>query len=192
MAVIGDSVPWKEALGRIAADVERRAGQKRWTNRTGFLMERDVMVASFAMRKLLDTPGKISDEAKAERVQVVSHPLVGQQPDFWSSHEFWEIFDLGQGNHERISARELCNRVIHSVVFSFNGSEAPPHRLDGIFVASDWSSKNSLTYIEVAELVRVIRIHAADDVVCITMRRDSDGRMQVTKASREQPPDPVR
>ncbi|PWD52051.1 hypothetical protein C8046_16765 [Serinibacter arcticus] len=155
-------------------------------------MERDVMVASFAMRKLLDAPGKISDEAQAERVQVVSHPPAGQQPDFWSRHEFWEMFDLDQGDHERISVRELCNRVIHSVVFSFNGSEEPPHRLDGIFVASDWSSRKSLTYIEVAELVRVLRIYAIDDIVYVAMQRDSDGRMQVTKASREQPPDPVR
>lgn len=188
--MIGDSVPWKEALGRIAVDVERRAGQKRWTDRTGFLVERDVMVASFAMRKLLDTPGKISDEAQAERVQVLSHPLVGQQPGFWSRREFWEMFDLDQGNHERISVRELCNRIIHSVVFSFNGSEEPPHRLDGIFVASDWSSRKSLTYIEVAELVRVLRLYAVDDVVYMAMRRDSGGRMQVTKASREEPCDP--
>lgn len=124
-------------------------------------------------------------------MQVVSHPLVGQQPDLRSRHEFWEMFDLDPGNHERISVRELCNRVIHSVVFSFNGSEVPPHRLNGIFVASDWSSRNSLTYIEVAELVRVLRIYAVDDVVYMAMRRDSGGRMQVTKASREQPRDPV-
>lgn len=185
--MIDDAVPWKEALGRIAVDVERRAGQKRWTARTGFLVERDVMVASFAMRKLLDTPGKISDETKAERVQVLSHPLVGQQPDFWSRHEFWQMFDLEQGNRERISVRELCNRVVHSVVFSFNGSEKPPHRLDGIFVASDRSSKQSLTYIEVTELVRVLRNYADDDVVYMTMHRDADGRMHVTEASREAP-----
>lgn len=183
--MIGDSVPWKEALGRIAVDVERRAGQKRWTNRTSFLVERDVRVASFAMRNLLDAPGKISDEAQSERVQVLSYPLVGQQPDFWSRHEFWEMFDLDQCNHERISVRELCNRVIHSVVFSFNGSEEPPHRLDGIFVASDRSSRRSLTYIEVAELVRVLRIFAVDDVVNIAMQRDPGGKMQVTKASRQ-------
>ena len=188
--MIGDSVPWKEALGRIAVDVERRAGQKRWTDRTGFLVERDVMVASFAMRKLLDTPGKISDEASAEYVQVLSHPLVGQQPDFWSRHEFWEMFDLEQGTHERISVREFCNRVIHSVVFSFNGSEEPPHRLEGIFVASDWSSRRSLTYIEVSELVRVLRIYAVDDVAYMTMHRDADGSMHVTSASRERPRDP--
>lgn len=94
--MIDDSVPWKETLDRMADEVERRASQKRWTNRTGFLMERDVMIASFAMRKLLDTPGKISDEARGELVQVISHRLVGPQPDFWNRYEFWEMFDLDQ------------------------------------------------------------------------------------------------
>ncbi|GAA2086382.1 hypothetical protein [Brevibacterium salitolerans] len=185
--MIDDSAPCKETLGRIAVDIERRAGQKRWTDRTGFLMERDVMVASFAMRKLLDTPGKISDGAEAERVQVLSHPLKGQPPDFWSRHEFWEMFDLKQGKREQISVRELCNRVVHSVVFSFNGSEEPQHRLEGIFVASDFSSKRSLTYIEVTELVRVLRVYAHDDVVYMAMHRDADGRMRVTEACRERP-----
>lgn len=89
-----------------------------------------------------------------------------------------------------VSVREFCNRVIHSVVFSFNGSEEPPHRLEGIFVASDWSSRRSLTYIEVSELVRVLRIYAVDDVAYMTMHRDADGSMHVTNASRERPRDP--
>ncbi|WP_454730399.1 hypothetical protein [Cellulosimicrobium protaetiae] len=185
--MIGDSVPWKETLDRIATDIERRAGQKRWTDRTGFLMERDVMVASFAMRKLLDTPGKVSDEARRESVEVLSHPLVGKHPDFYDRYEFWEMFDLEQGEQERISVRELCNRVVHSMVFSFNGTEEPPHRLEGIFVASDWSAKRSLTYICVAELVRALRVFADDDVLLLRMQRDESGFMHVIKASRELP-----
>ncbi len=183
--MIADSVPWKETLGRIATDVERRAGQARWTERTGFLVERDVMIASFAMRKLLDSPGKISDEARAEGVQVLSHPLVGKPPDIWDRHEFWDRFDLGEGTQETISVRELCNRVLHSLVFSFNGSEESPHRLEGIFVASDWSSRRSLTYVEIAEWTRTVRLYADDDVVHLRMQRDADGTMQVTQASRE-------
>jgi len=182
--VIGDSVPWKEALARIATDVERRAGQQRWTDRTGFLVERDIMVACFAMRKLLDTPGKISDEARAERASVLSHPLVGKVPDFYDQHEFWEMFDLEQGAHEQLGLRELCNRVVHSLVFSFNGSEQPPHRLEGVFVASDKSSRNSLTYISVVELVRVFRVFAEDDVAVMSMRRDASGAMRVITALR--------
>ncbi len=143
------------------------------------------MIASFAMRKLLDTPGKISDEARGELVQVLSHRLVGPQPDFWNRYEFWEMFDLDQVEQERISVRELCNRVVHSLVFSFCASEEPPHRLEGIFVASDKSSKKSLTYIEVAELVQVLRIYANDEVVSLEMVRDEAGRASIVRASRE-------
>ena len=38
------SIPWKHELRKMAAALERRAGMRRWTERTGFLVERDVML----------------------------------------------------------------------------------------------------------------------------------------------------
>ncbi len=181
--MIGDSVPWKEELLRVAGSIERRANQQRWTDRTGFLVERDVMAGSFAVRKLLDTPGKISDETRRETVSVLSHRLVGQPPDLYNRFEFWTMFDVEHGTKEELSLREFCNRIIHSFVFSFSAPEENVPLLDGIYVASDRSSRKSLTYIRVDELLRVFRKVGDDDVVSLAMRRDADGRMQVIRAS---------
>ncbi|WP_026460436.1 hypothetical protein [Schaalia suimastitidis] len=181
--MIGDSVPWKEELLKVVDNIERRANQQRWTERTGFLVERDVMVGSFAVRKMLDTPGKISDETRQETVSVVSHRLVGQPPDLYNRFEFWTMFNVELGTKEELSLREFCNRIIHSLVFSFSAPENDIPLLDGIYVASDRSSRKSLTFISVEELLRVFRKVGDDDVVSVIMRRDAEGRMQVIRAS---------
>jgi len=88
--VISDSVPWKVELLKTADSLDRRAHQKRWTERTGFLVECDIMLGAYAIRKLLDTPAKISDETRATSIQIARHPLVGDPPEFWSIDETLE------------------------------------------------------------------------------------------------------
>ncbi|MGJ0121014.1 hypothetical protein ACQ7HM_17570 [Williamsia sp. MIQD14] len=184
--MISDSVPWKEDLYRVAERLDRRGSQVRWTERTAFLVERDVMFGCFAIRKLLDTPGKISDECRGESMSVLSFPLSDVAPDFWDAYDFADFFgreDEGP-TRESIGLRQLCDRVIHSLIFGLEHSEDPPHQFGGVFVASDKSSKTSLTLISLAELVRVFRIVAGDEVVSLHMIRDETGHRKVVRASR--------
>lgn len=185
--MISDSVPWKEDLYRVAERLDRRGTQSRWTERTAFLVERDVMVGCFAIRKLLDTPGKISDECRGESMSVLSFPLAGKAPDFWDAYDFADFYGRdGEGpTRESIGLRQLCDRVIHSLIFGLEQGEDPPHYLGGVFVASDKTSKTSLTLISLSELVRVFRIVADDEVVSLHMHRDESGRRKVARASRE-------
>jgi hypothetical protein len=50
--VISDSIPWREQLLTVADTLKRRKVQRRWTERTSFLVERDIMVSAYAVRKL--------------------------------------------------------------------------------------------------------------------------------------------
>ena len=53
LRVISDSIPWKDELLKIADRLERRKVQRRWVERTSFLVERDIMISAYALRKLL-------------------------------------------------------------------------------------------------------------------------------------------
>lgn len=44
--MIGDSVPWKDELFRVADRLEKKSRQKQRTERTSFLVERDTMTAA--------------------------------------------------------------------------------------------------------------------------------------------------
>lgn len=76
VAVISDSVPWKEHLLRIADTLEKRKTQARWTERTSFLVERDTLTAAYAVRKMIESH-KLSDELRQEGIIVRRHNLSG-------------------------------------------------------------------------------------------------------------------
>jgi hypothetical protein len=59
-AVIADSIPWRDELLKVAERLHKRKSQRRWLERTSFLVERDVMVSAYAVRKL-NEGRKLSD-----------------------------------------------------------------------------------------------------------------------------------
>jgi hypothetical protein len=58
--VIADSIPWRDELLKVAERLHKRKSQRRWLERTSFLVERDVMVSAYAVRKL-NEGRKLSD-----------------------------------------------------------------------------------------------------------------------------------
>jgi hypothetical protein len=75
--VISDSVPWRDDLLRIADQLERRAGQRRWTERTSYLVERDLMVGAYAVRRLSESY-RLSDELQEHRLGVTRFAATGR------------------------------------------------------------------------------------------------------------------
>lgn len=186
--MIGNSVPWKEDLFRVADSLERRAKQRRVTERTAFLIERDVMNAAYAVRKLNEAR-KISDELAAETVTARQHLLLGRPVDIWNRDEFYEHYDMEHPQAVDLSLRAFYNQVIHSWVWMLSGAEEPPHMFDGIYVSSDWERKSRIYFFSAGTLITVFRAIADDDIVNSEMRRDENGDMHITKASRELPTD---
>lgn len=76
--MISDSVPWREHLWKAATALEKRAGSVRWTERTPFLVERDVLNGMFAIRRLIEaakTSSNTSGFPVARLVAVHRRPL---------------------------------------------------------------------------------------------------------------------
>lgn len=180
--MISDSVPWKEELLRVAQSIERRTTQRRWTERTSFLVERDLMNAGYALRRLNEAR-KISDELAAERVTVQRHDLVRGPIDIWNRHEFWEHFDMENSQPVDLTLTEFSNQLIHSWVWSLSATDSAPHRFDGVWVSSDWASKNFLYFVSVDTLIRLFRAVGLDDVAEVQYRWGRDGVMRVVKAT---------
>ena len=94
--MISDSVPWKIELLRIADRLEKRQTQKRWSEQSFFLAERDVMLAAYIIRKLIEAK-KLSDDVTGREVVVIQHPLSGRVPDLMSYERVWKNYDLQAG-----------------------------------------------------------------------------------------------
>jgi hypothetical protein len=116
--VITDSVPWREELLKIAAALERRATMTRWTSRTGFLVERDLMLGMFAIRRLIES-AKTSTLLPRERVSVGVHPLTGRIPGIYDRWSYWEHYDMYSKRQTQLTVGELVTLFIHSFVLEF-------------------------------------------------------------------------
>ncbi|GAA2027688.1 hypothetical protein GCM10009740_16690 [Terrabacter terrae] len=176
--MIGDSTPWKQELLAIALRLERRATQRRWTSRTAYLVERDVMVGAFSARKLLDSY-KVSQTTEVESVPVRAARLTGEPSDAWTRSQFFEHYDVANPKPESLSLRDLTNQLIHSTVFSLSATDTEPPLFDGVIVASDLKVESRVYFVPVASVVRAFRSIGEDEPLAWQMERDAKGRRTI-------------
>lgn len=175
--MISDSVPWREELWRIADRLEKKAQQKRWTDRSSFLVERDMMTSAYAIRRLNEAH-KISDDLAKTLVPAMRYQRIGAVPDIWDRHEFWTHYDLENGKPDQITIPHLCNQLIHSFVWIISGNE-DTELFDGAFVASEKERVKHLYFLSVQSLIDLCRKVAAEDVGSIQYQRGKDGVMRI-------------
>ena len=140
--MIGDSMPWREELQKSADRLRRWDTQRRWTHRTYFLAERDIMMGAYAIRRLIDS-AKTSSLLGVRRYPVIQYPLTGRVPmtlDRFSPEDFYALEKPTRGE---IDVARLCNQIIHSFVFQ-------------IFVADD----ETTSVMFVSDRDRARRLHS--------------------------------
>lgn len=144
------------------------------------------MNAGYAVRKLLEAR-KLSDELRLETVEVQSHRLLTEPVDIWNRVEFYEHYDMEHPTTVRLTLSEFCNQIVHSWVWMMSASDTQPLHFDGVYVSSDHARRSHVYFIDLESLLRVFRSVGLDDIVQLQMRRDSDGQMQIVKASQNPP-----
>lgn len=179
--MIFNSVPWKRELSANASRLEL-ASRQEWTEEAAFLVEQDIMIGCYAIRKLLESPGKISDEARGTSWPVSIFPLKDRAPDFWDAYDFFEYYDFEGSTSGSVGLEQLCNQVIHSRIFTTCVDEDSGN-MNGILVTSDKGSSKQIYHADLDVVIRAFRAVSDDDVVHLVMKRKADGVRHVVKAS---------
>lgn len=174
--MIDDSVPWKNELLRIADRLERRRSQERWTGKTSFLVERDIMVAAFAIRKLIEAH-KLSDDVTTHQVAVMQHSLSGRIPDHMNYHRILDHYDLSSGAEHVLTVSEFCNQIVHSFNWTVACNESGG--LEGLFFSSDRARRNFVYFAHIDLITELLLKVGYDDIVSISMHRDHNGNLIV-------------
>jgi hypothetical protein len=177
--MIDDSIPWKDDLFKVANRLEAKTKQKRWTERTGYLIERDFMVSAFAIRRLLDAH-KISDALRQHQIPVTRFDLAGNPPDLMSPADIGDSYDFANGRRMTLTIVKLCQQFIHSFVFTFSCDESTD-LLDGVYVASDFDKGKFLYRVAALDYITLCREIGEEDIYSKTMTRDEDGQMRVVE-----------
>lgn len=114
--MIDESGPWREELQKSAHRLLRWDVQRRWSARTYYLAERDIMMGAYAIRRLIDS-GKTSSLLGARRYPVIHYPLVGRVPMVLDRFSPEEFYNLEKPTRAQLDVAHLCNQIIHSFVF---------------------------------------------------------------------------
>jgi len=158
--MIDESAPWKMELLKIADTLERRYNQKRWPQRSLFLLEKEVFLGFFSVRKLMESK-KVSDEIKDKQIELAVYPADKKPITLFNHHKFPELYDLYAGKTERLTYYDISNQFIHSSIFApftpFGKS------LIGAYIASDRAKNEKLYYITLVKIIEIFRNVGADD-----------------------------
>lgn len=217
--MFNESWPWKRDLASAAERLEQARlslpavldqvddgepdGEDRYEAETEalYLVERDVMNAAFAVRRLIGMPSKVTKATRETKTRVVRYPLRtgAKTPDIWDALGDLDMYDLEAPKETVVTANEVCNLFVHSLIVRFAWTleglslsdwwaldesdpraERAPDELAGWLVASDRSSAQHLTFIPLREFVRVMLVFADDEVTNLSSHRDSRGRLHFT------------
>lgn len=160
--MIADSVPWKEELLKVADALERRGVMTRWTTRTGFLVERDLLVGMFTIRRLVES-AKTSSLLPDERVTFGMHPLTGRVPGTYDRWSYWEFYNMESKRQTQLTVRELVNLFIHSFVLEFYPSSE--HGPATIWAVSERDRHKWLYSIPLTRVAALFRRVGDEDVI---------------------------
>jgi hypothetical protein len=145
---------WKEELDRIAADLEKRQYQRRWTGRSEAAFEKQVFFGAFAARKLIESK-KVSPHVGSNTVVLIRYPARKEERIKGPIRHFGPKFERHLGARCELAVWELMSQFIHS--YYFLRSYPPESEIAGVFFASDWGWKECLYFITIAELVATFR-----------------------------------
>ena len=143
--MVADARPWQDELVKSADRLEAKTKQKRWADRTGFLIERDFVLAAYAMRKVLESD-EVSAELRQRQIPVRRFELSGRRPQ--SVDDIADCYDFDNGRRRTLSVTEMCHEILHSVVFTFCCGETED-LFDGIYLSSD-RDQNEYIYLLLA------------------------------------------
>ena len=108
-----DSVIWKEKLEQDARTLKNRLIQRRWTERSVVLFERELMLTFFSIRALIEA-GKLTDRTSHKEYRFITYPNKGKVVDDNTKYDIDEMFDLDSGIEKKLSLKLLTHQFIHA------------------------------------------------------------------------------
>jgi hypothetical protein len=172
--LISESQYWKEELARWSAFLQRRMNARKWSDRSHGAVEKAAIFGFFAIRRLHESGGRLSDETVALSTNVRSYPRKSDYMTTLNRVEIDRHFDLEHPTQERRPLLLLMNQFIHSYVFSL--VLAPQGGLSSILVCSDWQRTKRCFEVPAISIVRIFHRASRDNPSRVDARYDARRR----------------
>ena len=133
-------------------------------------IERDILIGFYSVRKLLDTPTKITDATKSMKVKLVCHPN-RKNVNWRNNHKIDELYDLAVSGIETRDIWFICGRIIHSFILAPCFNE---QGLAGIMITSGIDKQSKLYSISIADVIKIYECVGNDEPTEIHWHKDME------------------
>ncbi len=178
--MIIDANIWKFKLNCYLPRLERRIKQRRWTDRSICLFERELEINHFSVRRLAEAE-KLTDRCITKLYDCQIFKNVKQPVDDISRVEFRELFDLNRGEKASVVFNIIANQFIHGYIICPFWEEK---LLSGFLVCSDIKKTKSIFFFSLKCLKQVFLDVINDEIFRIETRRNvKTGEFRKTQIS---------
>lgn len=151
--MINESSYWKADLLQLAQSLERRILQTRWGNKNLFVVEKEIFLGFYAIRKLVESK-KVSDSVSKCKHELMEFAYSGD-PNALVTHMRDAEYDLTSGKAVQLTTVDLCNQFIHSHHFAPFLPDGK--HLVGFFFCSDRKRTSGIYLITLFDVVSIYR-----------------------------------
>jgi len=154
-----ESCYWKEELKRIAKSIRRSKKPARWSERALCIIERDLMLGFFIVRRLIELH-KVSSMTRNFQMEVFSCPTRGKHVTSLNHHRIDELYDLENENRQIKKPLYVSNQFIHAYTSFIMRDES--RNWSDVYIVSDFDRNDCIWRIPVSVIQRLF-ITAAQD-----------------------------
>ncbi len=141
--MIWESAYWKDDLLKIARRMSRRTNQQRWTERARVNVEKDVFLAFYIIRKLIEAK-KLTTVVENLSIELNIFPTLGKAVHLSNWHKIDKLYNLCETIRQKRKLQFVCNQIVHSYVFSI-ATDEESGGLAGVLFCSD-KERNKYLY----------------------------------------------
>jgi hypothetical protein len=154
-----DSCYWKEELDRIARTISHKKKPARWSERGHGIIERDIMIGFFIVRRLIELR-KVSSATRDHALTVYSCPTRGKNVTRLNNHRIMELYTLEKEKRDKKKPLYLSNQFIHAYT-SFVVRDDSRNWSD-MYVVSDFDRNDYIWRIPISEIHSIFKIAEQD------------------------------
>jgi hypothetical protein len=167
--MIYETQHWKQPLLRMAQRLRAIHKLKQPSDAQLARVEQDVFVGAYSVRKLLDSPAKITDQTRGTKVALAVYKNIA--PVTYQNRDNVEIlYEMTRRGQETRDVQFVCSRIIHSYVFVMEVGMTG--NLEGILFSSDRDRNMRLYGLDIASLVGLFETFGYDDPTSVSWSKD--------------------
>ncbi|MCD4730765.1 MAG: hypothetical protein K8R74_09210 [Bacteroidales bacterium] len=174
---------WKEFLASTAKELAWKKSPKRLTERRLEIMERDVILSFFIVRRLIELH-RISLKTIDFKFEIFSCPYNGRPLRPTNRHWFEESYDLENEKKQNKKTMYIANQFIHSTLFLMLIDET--RNWDSFYVVSDYDKKNCIWRIPAKQVYDCLKLVSDDYLELFSYKYDEAKDNYIIEIGKEQ------